>query len=349
MADRIFKAVVDILESGEDLALVRIVRDEGSTPRSAGAKMVVSRSGGVSGTIGGGVVDGAAIEHARRAIESGRSTVVTFDLSAEDAAGTDMVCGGRLEVLCDVVSAHDRNRAFFEAVSALRPAGQKHVLCTEFDENGGGMRAVRRFLLTNGDVDRELPVLADVQNTIRDIGKSLTGSALVTISGRRYCLDTVESRESLFIFGAGHVAKEVAALAMNVGFRTVVLDDRQTFANTSRFPAPAEVLVIDAFSNCLQRLPIDEHSYLVIVTRGHQHDKTVLAQALKTPAGYIGMIGSRKKRDAIYRVLKEEGFTEDDLKRVCSPIGVPIDTDTPEEIAVSIVGQLIHERAQRRP
>jgi xanthine dehydrogenase accessory factor len=98
----------------------------------------------------------------------------------------------------------------------------------------------------------------------------------------------------------------------------------------------------------MKNLEIDKESYLVIVTRGHVHDKTVLEQALRTDAGYIGMIGSRKKRDATYEVLAREGFGNEDFARVHSPIGLNIDAETPEEIAVSIVGELIQARARNR-
>ncbi|HVN72865.1 MAG TPA: XdhC family protein, partial [Desulfomonilia bacterium] len=119
-------------------------------------------------------------------------------------------------------------------------------------------------------------------------------------------------------------------------------------ANVLRFPGPFEVIVLESFTGCFEGLAIDNDSYVVIVTRGHTHDKTVLEQALRTRAGYIGMIGSGRKRDTIYTSLLSEGFTGKDLKRVHCPIGIPIDTETPEEIAVSIVGELIHTRAQKR-
>ncbi|MBN1689677.1 MAG: XdhC family protein, partial [Dehalococcoidia bacterium] len=137
-------------------------------------------------------------------------------------------------------------------------------------------------------------------------------------------------------------------LAVRVGFAAVVLDDRAEYANRERFALPAEVIVLKSFENCFEGLQIDDDSYVVIVTRGHVYDKTVLAQALHTKAGYIGMIGSIPKRDAIYRALLADGFTAQQLEKVHCPIGLKIDTETPAEIAVSIVGELIAQRAQKR-
>jgi xanthine dehydrogenase accessory factor len=148
------------------------------------------------------------------------------------------------------------------------------------------------------------------------------------------------------VFGAGHVSLQIVPLAARVGFRTVVIDDRPEFADEKKFPETAEVRQYP-FEGVLQHLPVNQASYLVIVTRGHIHDKTVLAQCLKTNAKYIGMIGSRRKIAMVYENLKEEGFTQKDIERVRAPIGLDIGAETPEEIAVSIVAELISVRAGR--
>jgi xanthine dehydrogenase accessory factor len=154
----------------------------------------------------------------------------------------------------------------------------------------------------------------------------------------------VQSSPILYVFGAGHVSRQIVPLAAHVGFKVVVTDDRQDFADAARFPAAREVLHLP-YEDVLSGFTVDEASYVVIVTRGHTHDKEVLAQALKTKAKYIGMIGSKRKRNIIYGKLLDEGFTEEDLRRVHSPIGLEIKAETPEEIAVSIVAELIQERA----
>ena len=164
---------------------------------------------------------------------------------------------------------------------------------------------------------------------------------------QEYLVESYTMAGTVFIFGAGHVAKQVAVISKMVGFTTVVLDDRKEFANPDRFPGADQILVLDSFEEALQGLTMDANSYIVILTRGHRHDQTVLSQALKTNAGYIGMIGSRKKRDTIYGNLLNDGFAQKDIDRVHSPIGLGIQAETPEEIGVSIVAELILERAKR--
>ena len=135
-------------------------------------------------------------------------------------------------------------------------------------------------------------------------------------------------------------------LSESVGFRTVVLDDRAEYASRGRFPKPIEVRVIATFRE-LPVLDIDEDSYLVIVTRGHLFDKDVLEQVLRSTSAYIGMIGSRRKRDLIFAELAREGFTKEELERVHAPIGTNIGAETPEELAISIVGELVQVRSKK--
>ena len=130
-----------------------------------------------------------------------------------------------------------------------------------------------------------------------------------------------------------------------VNFRTVVIDDREEYSNRERFPDAYEVKTIDSFRNSFEGLEIDENSYIVIVTRGHLGDLDVLRDALRLPCAYLGMIGSRNKNKVLYEALKKEGFDESEFEKVYSPIGLEIHAETPEEIAVSIAGEMINVRA----
>jgi xanthine dehydrogenase accessory factor len=169
---------------------------------------------------------------------------------------------------------------------------------------------------------------------------------LLPVEGRNYLVEPSFVLGTVYLFGAGHVSQQVVPLARLVDFRTVVMDDRSEFANRERFPIADEVQALSSFDNCMRDLDMDEDSYVVIVTRGHLHDKTVLEQALKTNARYIGMIGSRTKRDRIFRELEAQGFTAKDIARVHAPIGTKIGAETPEEIGISIVGELILARSE---
>lgn len=151
-----------------------------------------------------------------------------------------------------------------------------------------------------------------------------------------------------YIFGAGHCGEKLVPVLHSIGFSVVIIDDREEFANTMRFPEADEVLVPKTLDLPFADIVMGEHSYIIIVTRGHAHDELVLRQALNTNAGYIGMIGSKAKRNSIYSNLLKDGYTQADLDRVYSPIGISIGAETPEEIAISIAAELIKVRVNRQ-
>ena len=158
--------------------------------------------------------------------------------------------------------------------------------------------------------------------------------------------DAEESSAAAFIFGAGHVGKEIAKILNYVGFSISVLDDRAEFASLDRFPEADEVVVLSSFQTAFNDCQIGPNSYIVIVTRGHSGDYDVLKQALDFDCAYIGMIGSRKKIAVVYDQLKEDGFSEKDFARVHAPIGLEIGAETPEEIAISVAAEMIKVRAE---
>ncbi|MGO8759001.1 MAG: XdhC family protein [Terracidiphilus sp.] len=152
----------------------------------------------------------------------------------------------------------------------------------------------------------------------------------------------------LYIFGAGHVAVELFKAARNAGFDCIVADDRDAYANSERFPGAREVIAKD-FDEALAGLAPSESSFIVIATRGHRDDMRVLRWAVETPAHYIGMVGSRRKAVTVFRELTQEGLKPEIFDRVHSPVGLDIGAVMPEEIAVSIVAELIaiRRRAER--
>ena len=151
-----------------------------------------------------------------------------------------------------------------------------------------------------------------------------------------------------YIFGGGHIAYALEPVLRHVDFRTVVIDDRAEYANSERFPYADRTIVVKDFDDAFNEIQTDDDSYIIIVTRGHRGDLKVLRQALQRPFAYLGMIGSRRKNSLLYDVLREEGVTEKQISQIHAPIGLSIGSETPEEIAVSIVAERISERAGRK-
>jgi xanthine dehydrogenase accessory factor len=341
-----FRQLAGLLADGENIVVATIFDKSGSAPRTAGAKMAVRHNGAIIGTIGGGRLEGDAVRLAGELFRTRRSVIQPFDLSGQDVAGMDMICGGQGEVLLDYIDAADAdNRAVYREVCAALQRREKAWLITVL---GDGQKPARQQCLVRQDGSLTGRFVGDPSF----IAKLTAAPAKISIhaevlDGQRFLVEPVRPAGVAYIFGAGHVSQKIAPLAETVGFKTVVLDDRAEYASRQRFPAPTELVVLDSF-NDLPPLEVDEDSYIVIVTRGHLHDKTVLEWSLRTGAGYIGMIGSRRKRDKVYAALAaEQGFSDSDFRRVYSPIGTDILAETPEELAVSIVGELIRVRAER--
>lgn len=332
-------AVNETLSRKQPLVMALILSQEGSTPRTTGTRMMIGADGYV-GTIGGGRIEASVMETAREMLHKPGAVTISFDLTSEIADAMDMVCGGKLEILIDSIAPDETNRLFFSSLLQMLDQRQKGLMVTELLESG--VLQVRRAVLHEDGVVIGTP---DFKMEIDSIPQKLRAPILIQSGDRKFFIEPVMASGTVYLFGAGHVSLQTAILAKRVGFEVVVLDDRMEFANTSRFSDADDVRVPASFEIAFEGLEIHADSYLVILTRGHLHDKTVLQQALKTPAGYIGMIGSRKKRDAIYQALENEGFTTKDFQKVHCPIGISIGAQTPEEIAVSIVAELIHARS----
>ena len=345
---KLFQSICDSLDRGESVVVATVVGHEGHTPRSTGSKMVVRKDGSIVGSIGGGPLEGEAMASAVGLFDTGGTALHEFNLSHTDLAGMGMICGGRMTVFLERIESSPPNLDLFRQF--LKEVTQKEMptLVTRWrgsPERGEVMD--RGLIRTDGILYGARAVSERTLDQIKEKLSKARRPFQIEEEDVRILVEPGYKSGTVFLFGAGHVSEATARLASVVDFRTVVLDDRPEFANSERFPLADEVLLVSGFDRCLEGLDIDRDSYLVIVTRGHLHDRVVLEQALGTEAGYIGMIGSRRKRDAIYKALLEQGMTESDLQRVSSPIGLAIAAETPEEIAVSIVGELIQCRGER--
>lgn len=346
---KLYQDILRLLEQGESFVLATILANYGSTPRTAGSKMLVRRDGSIIGTIGGGQVEAKVIELAPEIMQTKKALVREYNLNRDIAGQMDMICGGHLKVLLDYMSAEDANlREIYHALSKAVAARQKAVLISPVPDGEAAAAAGRLCLVVDGG--RKVGTFFAQPEELAELLQAANSRypQVVTVGGRSFLVEQISNNGTVYIFGAGHVSLQVARLAKTVDFVTVVLDDRAEFASKERFPFADRVEVLSAFDQELAELGVDEDSYVVIVTRGHAHDKTVLARALCSKACYIGMIGSKSKRDTIYKALINEGYDSNLIAQVHSPIGLSISAETPEEIAVSIVAELIKARAESK-
>ncbi|MBI1804668.1 MAG: XdhC family protein [Ignavibacteriae bacterium] len=334
----IYDEILAALQIEDHVMLATIIATTGSTPAAALSKMLVKQGGIVSvGTVGGGCMEGDVLLHAQRLTGTGRAEIFTFHLN-EDDIEHGLICGGSLDVLIEPIP---RNYVpIFQRAKSIRDTGEDCILATDLRNDGS---IAGKYVLAGTDPGEELasriPHLTIIEDTLSKVLRRHETSRLSLPDGE-LVLEPIPGCPSLIIFGGGHVSKYVSRIAALTGFRVTIVDDREKFASKERFPEAAATLASD-FVESFSSLAITPSTYIVIVTRGHKHDEEILERALGTAATYIGMIGSKRKVLTTFDHLREKGVTEETLQRVHAPVGVEIGAVTAEEIAVSIVAELI--------
>jgi xanthine dehydrogenase accessory factor len=310
--------------------------------------MVVGADGKAYGTIGGSLIEVTAINESQNVLADSKSKIISYELSGKDASAPGMICGGKAELLLEYIAPTDENLAFSRYWYDMVQRGKDFYFITHLKGTDNSLQVLRHAIIySDGVIIGNNSFSEQEIESLKPELPKISSTSVLTLKDTWVLVDRIRKLKTLYCFGAGHVAMPTAHLAALVGFRVVVVDDRSEFANAERFPEADNILVIDDFNQALDGLDIDEDSFIVIVTRGHQYDRTVLEQSLRSSASYIGMISSRRKRAAIYEALMANGVEIEQLERVHSPIGINIGGETPEEIAVSIVAELISERSKQ--
>jgi xanthine dehydrogenase accessory factor len=329
------------LDQGRDCVYCAVIDTRGSTPQKPGAAMLVFPDGSQVGTLGGGCVEAEVRQRALRAMGSGQAEVHTFCLDDNYGWDDGLICGGRMTILADPASRRGDILAYYRSYRELLEQGRGCTEAVVMGEQVPGTRPGQRFLFDGqARLAAQLgagPVPAEVAAQLRPLqqrpGPGVQG-------GIAYL--PILPRITLFIVGAGHVGQAVARLAADVDFDIWVLDDRERFASRERFPTADRLMVGDIGPSLKKVVPeITPSFFCLIMTRGHAHDEEALYHLATAPAGYVGMIGSKRKIKLIYEDLIAKGISAEVLSRVHAPLGFNIGSQTVPEIAISIVAELI--------
>ncbi|MCB0046233.1 MAG: XdhC family protein [Caldilineaceae bacterium] len=351
----IYHSLQKQLDQDLTVALATIVRVRGSTPREVGAQMIIHPLGKHIGTVGGGCGEADVIRAGLDVIGDGRARIVRIDLTEGISMESLGVCGGTLDVLIERRQPHDpEQRALLDALVQAIDARQSVAVVTGLPGwNEADGPPISRALFTEAG--------AGIQSTLDPALNSSVAQAASQALARRahaqidvahaagveqFFIQTLAQPAHLIIVGAGHIAVPLAEIAHIADFQVTVLDDRPLYANRERFPQ-AERVIAGPFQEELIRLrgaraAFDAHTYVVLVTRGHQHDVACLLEILDDPVAYIGMIGSRRRIRAVFDLLeKGQGIPAEKFARIHAPVGLSINAQTPAEIAVAIMAEII--------
>jgi xanthine dehydrogenase accessory factor len=326
---RVFHQAEELDRQGEEFCLAVVVAKSGSAPQVPGAKSLFTRDGRVFGTIGGGCLEMEVRRLSIQALHTKNPIRKEFQLDDDFGWDDGLICGGRVQVLI-LPEPRRYIDAFRRAVA-------------------DGARGVLRYSLKTGDV------------SFNSMSDDLNESEILALTKRREVLDDINfyepimPAEQLIVFGGGHIGKEVARIGAFLEFGVTVVDDREEFLSEERLPF-VKNRICDDNENFAKKLREEtkndylcEETYVCIVTRGHRNDSKVLRHLIGKPWGYLGMIGSKRKREVVKKQMLEEGWcTKEEFEQVRSPMGLDIGAESVPEIAISICADLVQARAQRR-
>ncbi len=342
----VIEEAVRLAETEEPAVLATVVRTKGSTPQKPGAKLLVRKDGTGVGTLGGGCVEGdiwyAAKEILRR---KGGPEFKDYFLNEEIAARDGLVCGGTMYFFIEPLWEPGEFLPFGrEMMGAYESGNPVSVAMVVKSESGRGEAGAKLLLREDGSTQGALgdPGLDDLAleaaRRVADLG---TNEHLMTDDGTELYVEGFTTPPTLVLMGGGHVAKATYDLAVLLRYRIYVVDDRPEFANPERFPGAEDTVVVPDYARGLDQVPINANTFIVIATRGHWFDDLALEAAIRTPAKYVGLMGSTRKTILIYQRLAGLGIPVEKLRQVHAPIGLDIGALTPEEIAVSIMSEIV--------
>jgi xanthine dehydrogenase accessory factor len=327
-------------EAGERVAVATVVDTWGSAPRGPGSAMAVTAGGKIAGSVSGGCVEGAVVESAVRCLSTGRPERLRFGVSDETAWSVGLACGGTIEIFVDALRDEILD-AIREAVREDRPLAIATVVSG--DE---GTLGRRMLVAENGEVTGSLGGDIDggvVEEARTAISGGVPGRLEPAGRTERIFIDVLRPAPRLVVVGGVHIAIPLVAIAKTLGYRTIVVDPREPFANAERFPH-ADRIISAWPDRALEEIGIDASTAVAVLTHDPKLDDPALRTALRSPAFYVGALGSRRTQEKRRQRLLEDGLTEELMARLHAPIGLPLGGRSPAEIALSIMAQIAAAR-----
>lgn len=330
------------VQQNQPVCYTCLVETRGSTPQKPGAAMLIFRDGSQVGTLGGGCVEAEVKRRALRLIDASSPEIMTFQLDNDYGWDDGLICGGRMKVLVDPVRSEE-DLEYYKRLDQLLATDQG---CTEAiiinPEAAEGTSETGRFLIdanskivASRGLEEPPAKLWDGLKPIKNRPRPYVNSNIAYLTFHQTC--------QLVIVGCGHIGQKVAELASDVGFEIIAVDDRKEYCNPERFP-DAKQLIVGNFDTALSNFSVTGDTFIIIVTRGHNHDEEALGHLAESPARYIGMIGSSRKVKLIFADLLRTGTPREALAKVHAPLGFDIGSQTVPEIALSIVAELVAYR-----
>lgn len=346
----VYDEAANLSSSLEDFVIAKVIHTQGSTPQKPGASLLVKQDGSTVGTLGGGCVEGDIWFAAKEALrEKSGPSYKRYYLNEDIAARDGLVCGGTMYFYIEPIIGEDPKRETSVMISNAY-AGEKNmsvatVVSSDRLEIGSQLLIEDTGTCsgTLGDIELDTEIVPTALSLMA-MGKT---RRFITATNDEIFIEGYTAPASIILVGGGHVNLQVANLAHTLGYRVMITDDREEFSSSERFKM-AEAVHTAPYEKGLEFFSITPNTAIVIGTRGHNFDDLALLSAAKTNAGYIGLLGSTRKTIMIYESLLKQGISESRLRQIHAPIGLDLGGRSPEEIALSIMAEVVAWRHDRK-
>ncbi len=346
---QLITTIQDWHSDGKDAALVTLIRSTGSTPLPVGEMMAVSSNLDMQGAVSRGCVESAILENAQDVIKKGQPSISHFGFSEENAFEVGLTCGGEIDVLITPFLRSPESVTFFNAVLSSASSEKAFSLLQSIDTSALGKKILwteERVLFSDlpEDCTPSFPLPAELEN------KSAFCIAEIPLANGKTLhafISIFQPDTRMVIVGAGEIAIYLTEIAKMLHFYVIVIDPRSMFATPVRFPK-ADVIFSRWPQDCLPALHLQNKDALVVISHDEKIDLPALQLGLENQVGYIGLLGSMKTRQSRFDALEKAGWSKADLAQVHAPIGLNIGSKKANEIALSIMGEIIQEKNSKR-
>lgn len=343
----VYSELIKALENNKPCVLATAIRTQGSTPQKVGTKLLVREDGSTAGTIGGGCVEHDIQIEAMNLLldKQSKAFIREYEMNEEMAAEQGLVCGGTMWFLIEPIWQPEPDLSYARQILEAY-LGKPYLavaslvkVASRISSGIGTKLVVHSDGSTAGSLGTEA-LDSQVTNTAMNMMHEGIHHFMLKDKEAEVFIEILGTPLTLIVFGAGHIGKSLSRMTRLLGFRFVIVDDREDYASKELFPEADEVLAMD-FVESMKQLPLNPGTAVVVATRGHRHDYYVLKELIKYPVGYLGMVGSKRKQILIYEELFAGGVPLEPLLKIKSPVGINIGARTPEEIALSIMAEII--------
>lgn len=330
----ILETVNGWLKNGQKVALATVVDTWGSAPRRSGSKMAITEAMGMIGSVSGGCVETAVVEQALEVLADGKPRLLKYGVRDDDAWEVGLTCGGKISIFVEPLEID-----WWHSASDAERQDQAATTVTALEGDFAG-----RKLLVDGQGKVLYATLDVIEPEVFDLA-AYTKTQQAEIAGMNFLVDVHRPRPHLILIGGVHIAQPLQSFARQLGFRVSVIDPRGVFATRERFP-DVEAILHSYPDKALPQLALDRDTFIAVLTHDPKIDDKALIMALPLPVAYIGVLSSRKTHEARVERLQKAGISHELIARIHTPIGVEIEARTPEEIALSIMAEIIAVRNQ---